>query len=71
MKVELYVGLRQVAKCKFCGTVHGTRMQVTERCEYYCSVRCAEEDYIFTFDELVVVSTAGMVPVLIRRSVDG
>lgn len=70
MKVELYVGVQSNgAKCTFCSDKI-KEMQITERCECYCSIACAKHHYIFTFDSLVIINVAGMVPVLIRRRED-
>ena len=74
MRVELYVGIKimELARCFFCEkSLDGGQANMTERSEYYCSIECARQDYIFTLDGLEIVEASNMVQLVIKEKNDG
>ena len=75
MRIDLYesVEVSSPVSCSFCKSQIGRddRCCMTERCEYYCSVRCAEQSYIFTFDELQIIDASNMVQLVFEEKNDG
>jgi len=72
MRVELYesIEVSGPVPCSFCKSRIGRddRCCMTEKCEYYCSLECAKQDYIFTFDELQIIDAGNMVQLVFKRS---
>ena len=74
MKVELYAPIKiEGPTCFFCSKKIAGTGSMTERCEFYCSRKCAELHYVFTVDglgnkdELVDVDTSGKVRLVFKK----
>ena len=74
MRIELYVGIKimEPARCFYCEkSLNSGQANMTERSEYYCSIECARQDYIFTLDGLEIIEASNMVQLAIKEKDNG